>query len=109
MKPDTLDMFGPDVDYGKPRPSLARARELVAAIELLETRVDETWRPEVCRIAEEARQIGAHSVARAARWLASYRLWDKGGWISMNGPDAAHWHVEDCARRWLARQERARA
>ena len=102
MSPETLDMFGPDVDYGKPNfVSLARARELLADVVELADIMDETFVDRCRDVAERARGMGAHSVARVVTWLYHHET------LSRHGYDAMHFYAEDVAKRWLARQERS--
>ncbi|MEQ1573074.1 MAG: hypothetical protein ABL993_02400 [Vicinamibacterales bacterium] len=101
----TPELFGPTVDYGTPRPSLSRARELVAIVdELIAWDPDvtlEEW-PDACRrVVRDARRQGAHSVARVVCWMLDGRT------LSRHGYDAMAFRAEDVARRWCARIERA--
>lgn len=88
-----------NADFGKPRPSLARARELVAEVERLLEPDEDDWVPDfvnqATRIAEKACTIGAYSVERVLRWSVHPKALDRHGF-------------ERTATRWLARLERAR-
>lgn len=86
-------------DFGKPRPSLARARELVAEVEALADVLDETWFDRCMAVNALARRLGAHSVARAVCWLLIPETLDRHGY------DHMHYHADDVACRWLRRQE----
>lgn len=100
MSPDLFSDL--DVDYGDPRPSLARARRLVDRVEGLAFILDDTF-PSACRdVGREAGSMGAHAVARACGWLSDIRTLDRHGY------DAMHARAEDIARRWLQRIEAER-
>lgn len=93
----TLELFA-DVDYGTPRPSLAKARSLVERIEALEE-VEYDVVTVACKLAAEARALGAHSVARALVYFASPEAYEVGG------PFRLEIIATHAARRWLRRQE----
>lgn len=96
----STDLFtGMEVDYGRPRPNLERIRRLVERVEALEECVD-FW-PDCCfRVATHARNVGAHSVARAVEWLTHPET------LERHGHDAMHIRAEKVARTWLERAER---
>ena len=93
----------PVASYGTPRPSLSRARELVAEVEALAAWDADTdtrdWPDVTDAVARRAERVGAHSVARAVRWLAHPCSLDRHGY------DTIHFRAEDTAHRWLARME----
>lgn len=94
------DLFaGMAVDYGRPRLNLSRARALVEGVEAMAWEMDE-FAAKGLRLAVEARELGAHSVARAVRWLIEPEV------VERHGYDAMHGRAERVARGWLARQER---
>ena len=94
-----------EVPEGPVRPSLAKARELVAEVEALNAWdpdvTSEDWPIACARVAKAARRQGAHSVARVVCWLADYRSLDRHGY------DATSFRAEDVANRWLSRLERS--
>ena len=66
-------------DFGKPRVSLARARELVGAVEALEEYDGSDLWGHCERLATRARASGAHSVARAVCWYGCTHAFDRHG------------------------------
>lgn len=96
----TLELF-PHADYGTPRPSLSRARELVARVDRLEEIVDATYFDRCEEVYEFAQSLGAHSVARAVTLLTAPKALDSRGF------DALHVRANAVATRWLSRQEAA--
>ena len=87
-------------DLGVPRPSLAKARDLVAEIEAHledEDQFDYLARSE--RLAQRAKHLGAYSVARVLLWASHPAFFDKYGFETVDI------EVERVAVRWLRRQE----
>ena len=94
----------PVASYGTPRPSLSRARELVERIVVYLSLDSDGWDEfddGLARLAEDARAMGAHSVARALRWLSMP------GMIDLADPTAGFDRTARIAHRWLARMERS--
>ena len=90
-------------DLGSPNfVSLAKARALVADVVDLANVMDETFVDRCEAVVSRARKMGAHSIARACRWL-----WAPGT-LDRHGYDAMHFRAEDVAHRWLRRQETKR-
>lgn len=90
---------GMAVDYGTPRPNLTRARALVEGVEAMASEMDE-FVEKGLRLVTEARRLGAHSVARAVRWLLEPDT------LGRHGYDAMHIRAERIAHGWLRRHER---
>lgn len=88
------------VPMGPARVSLARARELVAAVtDHLEHEDQFDYADRALRLADRARGQGAHSVARALRYSVDVMADER--W----NPKATDILVEHVANRWLRRQE----
>jgi len=98
----THELFPDGTDYGRPNfVSLAKARALVADVVGLADIMDgDVYFPACERVATAAERMGAHSVARACRWLAMMPAV-----LDRHGYDRMHIYAEEIARRWLARQE----
>ena len=95
-----LSLF-PDLPTAPPVPSLTKARALLARVEDLESVMDDF--PAECRaVARYAKNLGAHSVARACRWISCYEAFERHGY------DAIHARAERIAEKWVERLERGR-
>lgn len=77
------------------------ARDLLARVEALNVIMDESFVWEAERVARRAESLGAHSVARAIRWMGDLET------LSRYGPDAVEIRVERVAHKWCARVERS--
>ncbi len=99
MRP-ALELF-PGADFGTPRPSLAKARELVAEVERLPEGDPFAYADDCLRVALRAERLGAHSVARACRWLTHVEN------LQLADPTFNDDRAVEIALRWLSRQEAA--
>lgn len=98
----TLWDIGPPVPGGSG--AIARrsqARRLMSRVEDVTSEMGPEYRDKALRVAREAENIGAHSVARALRWAARYDTYDRHGF------EAVDCRVERVARLWLKRAEGA--
>lgn len=100
----TGDLFGDTpVDWGAPRPSLARARRLVERVERVWEEEGQTWELNVADCALEAQRLRAHALQRGLLWLLHPKAYERHDSESMDI------RVERIARNWLARLERSHA
>lgn len=102
MTPDLFEASGVKVPEGRnPMAKRAQARRLLEKVEGVLYGDAFTALERAKRLATDAEQLGAHSVARALRWWATpgtYERYDF-SWIDMR--------LEGVTRRWLRKMEEA--